>query len=115
KIRHFFHVAAHYDMMSDDEELQVRVNVEGTREAVKLAELLKAKCFHHMSSVAVAGLFQGYWQEDMFEEAEEFDQPYFKSKRLAEAIVREECKLPHRIYRPGIVVGDSKTGETPKV
>ena len=115
KIKHFFHVAAQYDMMSDDEAFQMRVNVEGTREALRLAESLKAKCFHHMSSVAVAGLFQGYWQEDMFEEAEEFDQPYFKSKRLAEAVVRNECNLPYRIYRPGIVVGDSKTGAIPKV
>ena len=114
KVKHFFHVAAHYDMMSDDDELQIHVNVEGTREAVNLAEAIKAKCFHHMSSVAVAGLFQGYWQEDMFEEADEFDQPYFRSKRLAEAVVRAECKLPYRIYRPGIVVGNSKTGEIPK-
>jgi short-subunit dehydrogenase len=114
KIKHFFHLAAHYDMMSDDEEIQLRVNAEGTREAVQFAQSLKAKCFHHMSSVAVAGLFQGYWQEDMFEEAEEFDQPYFKSKRLAEAVVRAECTIPFRIYRPGIVIGNSKTGETPK-
>ncbi|MCC6154435.1 MAG: SDR family oxidoreductase [Candidatus Hydrogenedentes bacterium] len=114
KVKHFFHLAAQYDMMSDDEEHQLQVNVEGTREAVSLAEELKAKCFHHMSSVAVAGLFQGYWQEDMFEEADEFDQPYFKSKRLAEAVVRNECKIPYRIYRPGIVVGNSKTGETTK-
>ncbi|MDZ4858920.1 MAG: SDR family oxidoreductase [Candidatus Hydrogenedentes bacterium] len=115
KVRHFFHIAAHYDMMSDDEVLQMRINVEGTREAVQFAELLKAKCFHHMSSVAIAGLFHGYWQEDMFEEAENFDQPYFKSKRFAEAVVRTECKIPFRIYRPGIVVGHSKTGEIHKI
>ncbi len=114
KIKHFFHLGAQYDMMSDDEERQLQVNMEGTREAVNLAQALKAKCFHHMSSVAVAGLFQGYWQEDMFEEADQFDQPYFKSKRLAEAVVRNECKIPYRIYRPGIVVGNSKTGETTK-
>jgi short-subunit dehydrogenase len=114
KVKHFFHVASHYDMMSEDAELQIRVNVEGTREAINLAECIKAKCFHYMSSVAVAGLFQGYWQEDMFEEAEEFEQPYFKSKHLAEAAVRADCKLPYRIYRPGIVVGNSKTGAISK-
>ncbi len=115
KVRHFFHVAAHYDMLSDDEAHQMRVNAEGTRGAILLADTIKAKCFHHTSSVAVAGLFQGYWQEDMFEEAEDFDQPYFKSKRIAEAIVRTECRIPYRIYRPGIVVGHSRTGEIHKV
>lgn len=114
KVRHFMHLAAHYDIMSEDEELQIRVNVEGTRNALQFAEAVGAKCFHYMSSVAVAGLFRGYWQEDMFEEADEFDQPYFRSKRLAEAVVRYECKLPYRIYRPSIVVGDSKTGEISK-
>lgn len=115
KVRHFFHLAAHYDVMSSDDEMQMRVNVDGTREAVRVAELLKVKCFHHMSSVAVAGLFPGYWREDMFEEAQEFDQPYFRTKRLAEHVVRTECRVPYRVYRPGIVVGHSRTGEIPKV
>jgi len=50
----------------------------------------------------------------MYDEAEGLDHPYFSSKHDAEGIVRHECKAPWRIYRPGLVVGDSRTGETDK-
>ena len=51
----------------------------------------------------------------MFEEAEHHRQPYFKTKHDAEMVVRKECPIPYRIYRPGIVVGHSKTGEATKI
>jgi NAD(P)-dependent dehydrogenase (short-subunit alcohol dehydrogenase family) len=51
----------------------------------------------------------------MFEEAEDLDHPYFKTKHDSEALVRNECKRPFRIYRPGFVVGDSKTGYIDKI
>ncbi len=51
----------------------------------------------------------------MFEEAENLEHPYFASKHEAEKVVRAEAKLPWRIYRPGIVVGDSRTGEMDKI
>ena len=72
--------------------------------------------FHHMSSIAAAGLYEGVFREDMFEEAENLDHPYFASKHEAEKIVRERMReTPFRIYRPGIVVGDSRTGEMDKI
>ena len=52
----------------------------------------------------------------MFEEAEKLDtHPYFRTKHESERVVREECKRPWRVYRPGIVVGDSRTGEIDKI
>jgi len=51
----------------------------------------------------------------MFEEAEELDHPYFRTKHEAEGIVRRECERPYRIYRPGFVVGHSKTGFIDKI
>ena len=52
----------------------------------------------------------------MFEEAEALDtHPYFRTKHESERVVREECRRPWRVYRPGIVVGDSRTGEIDKV
>ena len=68
-----------------------------------------------MSSIAAAGLYKGYWREDMFEEARDYKKPYFRTKHEAEAVVRYECEIPYRIYRPGIVVGDSRTGEISKI
>jgi NAD(P)-dependent dehydrogenase (short-subunit alcohol dehydrogenase family) len=115
KVDHFFHLAAIYDMTADAESQRV-ANVEGTREAVKLAEALDAKRFHMVSSIAAAGLYKGTFTEDMFDEAEKVDNhPYFQTKHESEAVVREECEVPWRVYRPGIVVGHSETGEMDKV
>jgi NAD(P)-dependent dehydrogenase (short-subunit alcohol dehydrogenase family) len=114
KIKHFFHLAAIYDLSADAASQQVS-NIEGTRHAVDVAEAIGAGCFHHTSSIAAAGLYDGVFREDMFEEAEELDNPYFRTKHDAEGIVRKECKRPWRIYRPGIVVGHSRTGEMDKI
>jgi len=114
KIKHFFHLAAIYDLAADAAS-QVTANVEGTRNAVALAEAVNAGCFHYASSIAVAGLYPGTFREDMFEEAEELAHPYFRTKHDAENVVREEYKRPFRIYRPGMVVGHSQTGEIDKI
>lgn len=114
KIKHFFHLAAIYDLSADAASQQL-VNIEGTRHAVELAEAIGAGCFHHTSSIAAGGLYDGVFREDMFEEAEELDNPYFLTKHDSEGIVRKECKSPWRIYRPGIVVGHSRTGEMDKI
>ena len=114
KIDHMFHLAAIYDLNADAQS-QMQVNNEGTRNAVQFANLVKVGLFHHTSSIAAAGLFEGIWREDMFEEAEGLDHPYFATKHESEKIARKECKVPLRIYRPGMVVGDSKTGEMDKI
>ncbi len=114
KVRHLFHLAAIYDIAASAEEQQV-ANVEGTRNAVLFAEAVRAGCFHHVSSIAAAGLYEGTFREDMFDEAEELDHPYFRTKHDSEGIVRRECTRPFRIYRPGIVVGHSKTGYIDKI
>ncbi|HEY6637390.1 MAG TPA: SDR family oxidoreductase [Solirubrobacterales bacterium] len=115
EIDHFFHLAAIYDMTAEAESQRI-ANVEGTREAVRLAEELDAKRFHMVSSIAAAGLYKGTFTEDMFEEAEKVDNhPYFQTKHESEAVVREESSVPWRVYRPGIVVGHSETGEMDKI
>ena len=114
KTTHFFHAAAVYDL-SADAESQLKVNVEGTRQAVRFAEAIGAKHFHLFSSIAAAGMYEGVFREDMFEQAEGLDHPYFKTKHDSEGIVRAECKIPWRVYRPAIVVGDSRTGEMDKI
>src|SRR5829696_281640 len=102
KIDHFFHLAAIYDMTADAES-QRTSNIEATR-------------FHMVSSIAAAGLFKGTFTEEMFDEAQKVDNhPYFQTKHESEAVVREECEVPWRVYRPGIVVGHSETGEMDKI
>jgi NAD(P)-dependent dehydrogenase (short-subunit alcohol dehydrogenase family) len=114
KVDHFFHLAAIYDLGADAES-QIQVNIEGTRNAVAAANEMKAGCFQHVSSIAAAGLYEGVFREDMFEEAEGLDHPYFQTKHESEKIVRKECKVPWRVYRPSLVVGDSATGEMDKI
>jgi len=114
KIDHVFHLAAIYDLKASA-EAQELANVEGTKNTVKFAAAVNAGCFHHVSSIAAAGLYDGTFREDMFEEAEDLDHPYFKTKHESEGVVRRHSKVPFRIYRPGFVVGHSKTGEIDKI
>jgi NAD(P)-dependent dehydrogenase (short-subunit alcohol dehydrogenase family) len=109
-----YHLAAVYDLGAD-EESQIHVNVEGTRNVVEFAKAIDAKHLHHVSSIAAAGLYEGVFREDMFSEAEGLDHPYFLTKHESEKIVRTECKVPWTVYRPALVVGDSHTGEMDKV
>ena len=114
KVRHFFHLAAIYDMDADAASQRV-ANVDGTRHALDLAAALDAGCFHHVSSIAAAGLYPGIFREDMFEEAEGLDDPYLATKHESEGLVRAEKRIKWRVYRPGMVVGHSQTGEIDKI
>ncbi|MGB3451630.1 MULTISPECIES: SDR family oxidoreductase [unclassified Simplicispira] len=114
QIDHFHHLAAVYDL-SADAESQAAVNIEGTRNTVEFAKAIDAGHFHHVSSIAAAGLYEGVFREDMFEEAEGLDHPYFLTKHESEKIVRQDCKMPWTVYRPAMVVGDSETGEMDKI
>jgi len=115
KIKHFFHLAAMYDMAASAEANET-ANVTGTHNAVALANEVKAGLFHHMSSIAVAGNYEGVFREDMFDEAKDYlDHPYMQTKHESEALVRKNCDMPWRAYRPGVVLGDSKTGEIDKI
>lgn len=113
-IQHVFHLAAIYDLKADAASQQ-QANTEGTRNAIAAAEAMQAGCFHLASSIAAAGLYRGVFTEEMFDEATGLKHPYFRTKHDAEALVRNECKVAYRIYRPAMVVGDSKTGEMDKV
>ncbi|HEV2980415.1 MAG TPA: SDR family oxidoreductase [Solirubrobacteraceae bacterium] len=114
KIVHFFHVAAVYDMTAPS-ELNTAVNVGGTAHAVELARALEAEHLHHVSSIAVAGEYNGVFEESMFDEGQKLPSPYHRTKFESERLVREQPYVPWRVYRPAIVVGDSKTGEMDKI
>ncbi len=113
-IDHVYHLAAVYDLGAD-EASQVAVNIEGTRHLVEFARAVDAGHVHHVSSIAAAGLYEGVFREDMFEEAENIDHPYFMTKHESEKVVRQECKQAWTVYRPAMVVGDSQTGEMDKI
>jgi NAD(P)-dependent dehydrogenase (short-subunit alcohol dehydrogenase family) len=114
RIDHVFHLAALYDLTAEPER-NAALNIGGTREALALATALRAGCFHQMSSIAVAGDYRGTFDETMFDEGQGLPSPYHRTKFESERIVRDEARLPWRVYRPAIVVGHSETGAMDKV
>jgi thioester reductase-like protein/short-subunit dehydrogenase len=112
-VDHLVHCAAIYDITVGEAE-QRAANVEGTRAVVALAQRLDAT-LHHVSSIAVAGDFRGEYTEDDFDVGQQLPTPYHQTKFAAEALVRDTVGLRHRIYRPAVVVGDSRTGEMDKI
>ncbi|MFN4115529.1 MAG: SDR family oxidoreductase [Inhella sp.] len=114
QIDHAYHLAAIYDLAACA-DAQFEANVEGTRHLVDFCNAIGVGHLHHVSSIAAAGLYEGVFREDMFDEAENLDHPYFGSKHESEKIVRQHSKRPWTVYRPSMVVGDSTTGEMDKI
>jgi thioester reductase-like protein/short-subunit dehydrogenase involved in D-alanine esterification of teichoic acids len=112
-VEHVVHCAAVYDITAGA-DTQRAANVEGTRSVVGLTRRIGAT-LHHVSSIAVAGTYRGEYTEDDFDVAQDLPTPYHQTKFEAELLVRSEPGLRYRIYRPAVVVGDSRTGEMDKV
>jgi len=107
---HVMHIAALYDVFATEDAL-TRVNVQGTQNVLDaMTELGCTGMLHHCSSIGVSGDHQGTFTEAMLQEGQSFEHPYQRTKFESEVLVAAS-KVPHRIYRPGSVVGDSKTGE----
>ncbi|MGC4962215.1 SDR family oxidoreductase [Gordonia sp. DT101] len=112
-IDHVIHLAAIYDMTADADAQQA-ANVEGTARVADFA-LTAGAMMHHVSSIAVAGDHRGTFTEEDFDAGQGFPSPYHRTKFEAEKVVRDREGLRWRVYRPSIVVGDSRTGEMDKV
>jgi NAD(P)-dependent dehydrogenase (short-subunit alcohol dehydrogenase family) len=113
-VDHFFHLAAVYDMTADEDALE-RTNTEGSKHVIEFANSIDVGRFHHTSSIAVAGEYKGVFQEDMFDEGQRLPHAYHRTKYESERLVREGVEAKTLVFRPGIVVGHSETGEMDKV
>jgi NAD(P)-dependent dehydrogenase (short-subunit alcohol dehydrogenase family) len=113
-IDHLFHLAAIYDVDADEEAME-KANVEGTRHVIEFANAHQVGRFHHVSSIAVAGGYKGVFQEDMFDEDQTLPHAYHSTKFDSEKLVRRDVEAKTLIYRPGIVVGHSETGQMDKI
>jgi NAD(P)-dependent dehydrogenase (short-subunit alcohol dehydrogenase family) len=114
KIDHLFHLAAIYDMTASEARNE-ELNTGGTAHLLELVADLQPGTLHHVSSVAVAGSYEGVFTEQMFDEGQPLPSPYHRTKFESEKLVRELCAVPWRIYRPAVVIGDSRTGKIDKV
>lgn len=115
-VTEIWHLAAVYDL-TVELGLAMRVNVEGTRNVLDASDRCgQLRRLHYFSTCYVSGRHPGPFGEDDLEVGAPFHNHYESTKHLAEAEVRRRMGegLPGTIYRPSIVVGDSRTGETQK-
>jgi len=114
-----FHLAAVYDL-AVDQDLAMRVNVDGTQHVTEFARRCDNLArYQYVSTCYVSGRYVGPWREsDLQVDGQVFANHYDHTKHLAEVIVREAADthgLPTTVYRPSVVNGDSRTGETQKL
>jgi thioester reductase-like protein len=111
-----YHLAAVYDL-GVGRSLARRVNVDGTRHFLDFVEgTSDLDRLHHVSTCYVSGRHEGRFGPEDLLVGQRFNNHYEATKFQAEVAVRRAMDrgLPATIYRPGIVVGDSRTGETAK-
>lgn len=111
-----FHLAAAYDL-SVERERAMKVNVEGTHNVLAFAERAPdLRRLQHVSTCFVSGRHPGRYTEHDLDVGQTFNNPYEESKFLAELDVHEAMRSGMKItvYRPAIVMGDSRTGATQK-
>ena len=99
-VDHFLHLGAVYDITAGD-QINRETNVGGTINAVRLSNSLDHATFHHISTIAVAGRYNGVFREDMFDAGQKLEFPYDRTKFEAEQIVREELTDAQAHLPPG--------------
>jgi thioester reductase-like protein len=97
-------------------EVAERVNVAGTRAILDLArECKRLRRLCHFSTAQVSGARSGVILEEELDCGQRFRNVYEETKFRAERLMAEAAaKLPITILRPGVIVGDSKSGEIDK-
>jgi len=115
-VTEIWHLAAVYDL-SVPRDVGLRVNVDGTRHVLRFAEGCPSLRRHHyVSTCYVSGRYCGPFHETDLDVGQPFNNFYEETKFLAEVEVAEarDGGMPTTVYRPAIVVGDSRTGDTQK-
>src|SRR5258708_1202511 len=97
----------------------LNVNLRGTLEVIQLARRAQdrhgLRRFSHVSTVAVAGARQDevVHEDTAIDWARSDYDPYARTKKFCEHMVHQLLPdVPHTIFRPAIVLGDSRRPET---
>ncbi|HVP19327.1 MAG TPA: AMP-binding protein [Spirochaetia bacterium] len=115
RITHIVHSAADLRLDGPVEELR-KINVEGTANVIELARLAHRHHglarFAHVSTAYVVGKRTGEISEEALTDENGFSNTYEQTKFEGELLVRAAgLEFPVSIFRPGMIVGDSTTGE----
>lgn len=110
-----WHLAAIYDL-AVPERVAYQVNVGGTMKILDFCERASGlKRLNYVSTCYVSGEREGTVYEDELDAGQRHQNHYETTKFWAEVEVRRRAEqIPTVILRPGIIVGDSRTGETDK-
>jgi thioester reductase-like protein len=107
------HAAAHVGFRATPEGEPWRTNIEGTRHVLDLCSAAGIDELHHVSTAFVCGRRVGTIHEDDLDRGQRFHNDYEWSKFEAERLLQQqERQVRITVYRPSIVVGDSRTGYT---
>jgi len=107
-----FHCAASIEFSDNNSEHNLKTNVEGTKNALDLAAKLKVPVCY-ISTAYIAGKRHGIVKENETGIGQAFNNVYEQTKCQAETLVHrwaKETGLAAFIFRPSIVIGDSKAG-----
>ena len=113
---YIFHLAGAHWMGDDVEDAHAR-SVEGAAEVLRLAlECARLERLSHFSTAFVSGDRTGVVLEEDLEAGQRFRNTYEETRFRSERLVRRHMdQLPISIFRPSIVVGDSRTGEIDRI
>ncbi len=117
-VTHILHAAAYYDLKANHANLYLH-NVVGTQNILNFSSSFKSlMAFYYISTIAVADPMSIVLYENFDFERTKFSDHYSKTKFIAEKLVQEHIfdkQTLVRVFRPGIIVGHSQTGEIDKV
>jgi thioester reductase-like protein len=85
-------------------------NVQGTEALIKFCLDIGLEEFHYVSTAFVCGRRVGNIAEEESDVSQSFRNPYEESKYNAEQLIRGTAGIRATVYRPAVIVGDSRTG-----
>jgi len=107
-----WHCAASLSFAEEERDEIFRMNVEGARNVVDVVARTPTRRLHHVSTAYVAGV-RDLALESEINVGQVFRNPYEESKCLAEQMIdnaRLKGTIVPTVYRPSVVIGDSRTG-----
>ena len=108
-----WHCAASLSFQEQDREEIYRMNVDGTRHVIDLVKQMPSRRIQHVSTAYIAGDRQDVALETEINVGQRFKNAYEESKCQAELLIADEQSkgaIVASVYRPSIVIGDSKSG-----
>ena len=108
-----WHCAASLSFLEEDRKDIFRMNVGGTRHVLELVERIPGRRLQHVSTAYIAGSRSDVALETEINVGQTFKNPYEESKCEAEILIGDahrQDRIAASVYRPSIVIGDSKSG-----